>query len=422
MTKGPPQGSPFMCRSYQLFNDLGNNTSTYGAATFTDCETQTIFHCDRSDQRNFHGDVIARHYHFNAFRQFTSTSYVSGTEVELRTIAFEERSVTTAFVFRQDVHFRVELGVRSDSTRLSQNLTTFDFVTFGTTQQRTNVLTCTTFVEQFAEHFNTSNGSFGGFAQTNDFDFFTSLNDTALYTTGNNGTTTRDREYVFDRHQERLINGTFRFRDVLIQGLDQVTNSGSTHTVVVFTFQRHQCRTDDDRSVVTREVVFVQKFANFHFDQLEQLFVIDHVRFVQEHNDVRNANLTRQQDVLTSLRHGAVSCRTYQDRAVHLRSTSDHVLDVVSVSRAVNVRVVTDFGLILNVSSRDSDTTFTLFRSVIDGIECTPVTTEELGGNASQGRCQRRFTMVDVADGTNVDMRFGTIKFFLSHCYNLFLY
>ncbi len=39
-----------------------------------------------------------------------------------------------------------------------------------------------------------------------------------------------------------------------------------------------------------------------------------------------NAYLTTQQDVLTSLRHRAVSRSNNQDRAVHLRSTGDHVL------------------------------------------------------------------------------------------------
>merc|ERR1711881_780073 len=277
--------------------------------------------------------------------------------------------------------FDFEDSVRVDGARLRQYLTTLNVITLSTTQQRTNVLTCTTFVEQLTEHFYASNGGFGGVADTHDFHFFTSFNDTALYTTGNNGTTARDREYVFERHQRR---------------------------------------TSDDRRVVTREVVLGQKFTNFHFDQLEQLFVIDHVRFVQEHNDVRNANLTRQQDVLTRLRHGAVSGRTYQDRAVHLGSTGDHVLDVVSVSRAVNVCVVTHFRLVFNVRCRDGDTTLTLFRSVIDGIEFTPVAAENLSRHAGQGRCQSRFTVVDVTDGADVDVRFGTFKFFLSHCYNLF--
>ena len=48
-----------------------------------------------------------------------------------------------------------------------------------------------------------------------------------------------------------------------------------------------------------------------------------------------------QEDVLTSLWHWAISQQQQQDRAVHLCSTSDHVLNVVSVSWAVNVCVVT---------------------------------------------------------------------------------
>ena len=124
--------------------------------------------------------------------------------------------------------------------------------------------------------------------------------------------------------------------------------------------------------------------------------------------------------MLTRLRHRAVSSRTYQDCAVHLRSTGDHVLDVVSVSWAVNVRVVALFRLIFNVRRSDGDTALALFRSVIDGIKLTPVAAENFSRHTSQSRCQGRFTVVDVTDGADVDVRFGTFKFFLSHCYNLF--
>ena len=114
-------------------------------------------------------NVVTWHYHFNAFRQFAVTSHVSGTEVELWTVAFEERSVTTAFFFAQNVHFSVELGVRLDRTWLDQNLATLNVVTLGTTQQNAAVLASTTFVEQLAEHFNTGAGGGGGVTQTNDF-------------------------------------------------------------------------------------------------------------------------------------------------------------------------------------------------------------------------------------------------------------
>ena len=86
---------------------------------------------------------------------------------------------------------------------------------------------------------------------------------------------------------------------------------------------------------------FDQKLAHFHFDQFQQLGVVHHVALVQEHDDVRHANLASQQDVLTRLRHRAVCGRAHQDRAVHLRCTRDHVLHIVGVARAVNVRVVT---------------------------------------------------------------------------------
>ena len=92
-----------------------------------------------------------------------------------------------------------------------------------------------------------------------------------------------------------------------------------------FAFQRFQRGTADYRQVVAWEVVSGQQFANFHFYQFQQLFIINHVAFVHEYDDERNANLTTQQDVLTGLRHWAVSRSYYQDRAVHLSSTGDHV-------------------------------------------------------------------------------------------------
>jgi hypothetical protein len=80
-------------------------------------------------------------------------------------------------------------------------------------------------------------------------------NNATLDTTSHNGTTTRDREYVFDWHQEWLVGQTNWLWDVAIQSFNQLTNGSGAHFVVVFTFQRHQRGTDDDRSVITWEVV-----------------------------------------------------------------------------------------------------------------------------------------------------------------------
>src|SRR5690606_29394009 len=152
---------------------------------------------------------------------------------------------------------------------------------------------------------------------------------------GYHGAAAGDREHVFDRHQERLVDSALRLRNVAVEGLDQRLHGGGAQAVLVFAVQRHQRRADDDRGVVTREVVGRQQVANFQLGQLQQLGVIDPVGLVQEHDNVGNADLTGQQDVLASLRHGAVGSRADEDRAVHLGSTGYHVLHVGGVPRAV---------------------------------------------------------------------------------------
>lgn len=79
--------------------------------------------------------------------------------------------------------------------------------------------------------------------------------------------------------------------------------------------------------------------------------------------------------MLTSLRHWAVSCGYDENRAVHLCSTRDHVLNVVGVTWAVYVCVVTSSGLVLNVGRRDCDTALALFWSFVDLVVCDCVTT-----------------------------------------------
>ena len=73
--------------------------------------------------------------------------------------------------------------------------------------------------------------------------------------------------------------------------------------------------------------------------------------------------------MLSCLSHNTIGSSYNQDSAVHLGSTSNHVLNIVSMSWAVNVCIVSLLGLILNVSSRDGDTTLSLFWSLIDILE-----------------------------------------------------
>ncbi len=57
--------------------------------------------------------------------------------------------------------------------------------------------------------------------------------------------------------------------------------------------------------------------------------------------------------MLLGLWHRSVGSANNQDRAVHLSGTGDHVLDKVSVTRAVDVCVVPVFRLVLHVRCSD---------------------------------------------------------------------
>src|ERR1700755_2533084 len=99
-----------------LLNDLSNLTCTHCTSTFADSEFQTFLHSDRLDQHNAQRSVVTRHYHLSTCRQRNFTSYVRSTEIELRTIFVEERSMTTTFFLAQYINFTLELSVRSDRT------------------------------------------------------------------------------------------------------------------------------------------------------------------------------------------------------------------------------------------------------------------------------------------------------------------
>src|SRR5690606_2999768 len=254
-------------------------------------KAQAFFHGDGGDQSHFHRHVVTRQNHFLVGRQLDGARHVSRTEVELRTIALEERRMTATLFLGQDVDLGGELSVWLDRTGLGQNLTTLDVFTLGAAQQNTDVITSFTLIEQLAEHFHARAGGLDGVFDTDDFDFFADLHNTALDTASHHSTATGDGEHVFHRHQERTVHCTLRRGDVAVQRFSQLHDG----LLAQRTFVAFQCQlggTLHDGGVVAREVVLGEQLAHFHFDQLQQFLVVHHVSLVQEHDDVRNAHLT----------------------------------------------------------------------------------------------------------------------------------
>ena len=391
-----------------LFNDLGHLTCTNGTATFADSEFQTLFHGDRLDQYNGQGGVVARHYHLGTSRKRNLAGDVRRTEIELGTIFVEERSVTAAFFLAQNVNLTLELGVRSDRAGFAKDHAATDLGLFNTTEEQTGVVTSFTLIEQLTEHFNTRDGrAKRSILQTNDLDGFTHLDTATLDTTRSNGTTTRDGEDVFDRHQEGLVNRTGRQRNIAVDSSHQLVDLLNP---LVFTSQGASCRTLDDRGVVTIETIRAQQFADLHFNQFQQLGVINKVNFVHEYHDTGYPYLAGKQDMLLRLGHRAVSCSNDQDSAIHLSSTRDHIFYVVSVTGTVNVSIVTVSRLILNVCCIDGDTPLFFFRCSVDLVIflCFSQTSRRKDGSNSSS--QSGLTMVDVTNRTNVNVGFVPLE------------
>ena len=250
--------------------------------------------------------------------------------------------------------------------------------------------------------------------QADDLDFLADLDDAALDAAGHHGAAARDREHVFHRHQERLVDRTLRLRNVLVDRLHQLEDRVVAE-LRILVLERGERRALDDRNLVAREVVLREQLANLELDELEQLRIVDHVALVEEHDDRRHADLAGEQDVLAGLRHRAVGGRHDQDRAVHLRGAGDHVLHIVGVAGAVDVRVVAVLGLVLDVSGRDRDAARLLFRRLVDLVVRRERRAARLCENLRDRRRQRRLAMVDVTDGADVAVGLITFKLRFGH-------
>ena len=119
--------------------------------------------------------------------------------------------------------------------------------------------------------------------------------------------------------------------------------------------------------------------------------------------------------MLLCLSHSTICCSNNDDSTIHLSSTCDHVLDVVSVTRAVDVSIVSVFRLILNVSCVDCDTTFLLFWCVVDCIISKGLVSEQLCTMHCDSCCECGLTMVNVTNGSYVYVWLSSLEFFLSH-------
>jgi len=326
-----------------------------------------------------------------------------------------EWRVTSTLFFLEDVDLSLEVLVRSDGAWLGDNLTSLDLFLVDTTEEKTNIVSGLTLIEELTEHLDASNNCASwSVTETNELNRIVDVDCTGLDTTCNNGTTTGDGEDVLDRHKEWLLVLTNRLWDVLVNSVHELHNLVFPNFLSV---EGTKSGATDDRAVLI-ELVEAEEITDFHLNEVEHLSVVNKVNLVHEDEDLRYVHLTGEKDVLAGLRHRTVSSGYNEDSTVHLSGTSYHVLNVVSVAWAVYVSIVALLCLVLYVSGVDGDTTFLLFRSIVDLIErlyLVGVTGDSLGENLGDCGSQSRLTVVNMADSTDVNVRLRSLESFFCH-------
>ena len=145
-------------------------------------------------------------------------------------------------------------------------------------------------------------------AEADDLDLFADLDDAALDATRRHRAAALDREHVLDRHQERLVDVAHRLRDLACRAPSSSSPIDSSH--FASPLSAGSAATADDRRVVAVELVLVEELADFHLDEVEHLRVVHRVALVQEHDDVVQTDLAREEHVLARLRHHQSSALT----------------------------------------------------------------------------------------------------------------
>ena len=150
-------------------------------------------------------------------------------------------------------------------------------------------------------------------------------------------------------------------------------------------------------------------------DAVDDPELLDLVDLVHVDDNRGHADLARQQNVLAGLRHRAVGRRHHQDGAIHLRRAGDHVLHVVGVAGAIDVRVVPRVRRVFHVRRRDRDPARLLLRRLVDLVVGRKRRPALLGQNLGDRRRQRRLAVVNVTNRADVHVRLAPFELFLRH-------
>src|SRR5262249_14154606 len=120
-------------------------------------------------------------------------------------------------------------------------------------------------------------------------------------------------------------------------------------------------------------------------------------------------------NMLTRLWHRPIGGGDDQNRPIHLCGPGDHVLDVVSMTRAIDVSIVPLLRFVLDMGDGDGNTALSLLGGFIDLLKCNVICQLAFRQTLGVGLCQRRLAVIDMPVSPDVDMRLCPEKPLLRH-------
>jgi hypothetical protein len=99
--------------------------------------------------------------------------------------------------------------------------------------------------------------------------------------------------------------------------------------------------------------------------------------------------------MLSGLWHLSIGSGNDNYGTIHISGTSNHVLDVIGVTWAVDVRVMLGIGRVFDVCGRDGDTTLALLRSLINGTIVEEGREPLVGLSLCDGGCEGSLDALD---------------------------
>ena len=355
-----------------LFDDTGDETSGNSAATFSDGEALTGLNGNGGIESGNHLNVVTGHDHLgvtvlSSLGEGEGAGLIGRADIDLGAVVLAEAGVAATFLLAEDVHGDQELGVGLDGAGGGNDHATADVLTLDATEEKSSVVAGHGLLAGFVESLNVSDLGLDDLGTlANKLDLSIAPQGAALDTTRGDGTTAGDGEDILDGEEERLVGAALGSRDPLIDGLHELVNLllADFRALAV---EGAEGGTHDDGGLFTVEAVGREQLTHLHLDELQHLGVVNGIDLVDEDDNSLDTDLAGEEQVLTGLGHLTIGSGDDNDGAVHAGGTGNHVLDVIGVTGAVDVGVMSGLGGILEMCGGDGDTALALLGSLVDG-------------------------------------------------------